>query len=243
MKIGILKADSVLEQFQPDHGDYPAMFMKRLGENSPVDVEFETYDAEHGVYPEHIDKCDGYLITGSKRSVYEDEPWIQKLEAYVVELNEKQKPLVGICFGHQMVAQALGGKTEKAPAGWGVGVHTSQVVATKPFLEPALEAASMLVSHQDQVTELPEGAELIAASDFCPFSMYQVGDHIFCMQGHPEFRHEYSRDLINMRRELIGETTFDSGIASLEQTLDSDTVALWIIQFFEQASARYAAAA
>ncbi|MFN3238443.1 MAG: glutamine amidotransferase-related protein [Pseudomonadales bacterium] len=127
MKIGILKADSVLEQFQPEHGDYPDMFVRRLGDNAPESVEFATYDVEHGVYPNHMDDCDGYVITGSKKSVYDDEDWIRALEAYVVELHEHLKPLIGICFGHQLVAQALGGKTEAAAVGWGVGVHESTI--------------------------------------------------------------------------------------------------------------------
>lgn len=243
MKIGILKSDSVLEQFQPAHGDYPDMFITRLGENAPLEVEFLTFDVEHGIYPTNLDECDGYVITGSKRSVYEDEPWIKQLDHYVVELHERRKPLVGVCFGHQMVAQALGGKTEKAPVGWGVGVHTSDVVTNQAYLEPKLSTVRMLVSHQDQVTKLPNEAVLIASSDFCPFSMYQVSEHILCMQGHPEFRHEYSKDLIHMRREMIGETTFETGVASLEQPLDSDIVAVWIVRFLEQAAARYAAVA
>ncbi len=241
MKLGILKADSVLDQFQPDHGDYPRMFVRRLGDNADHKIEFVTYDVEHGVYPTHLDDCDGYVITGSKLSVYDDEPWIRALESYVVSLHEAKKPLAGICFGHQLVAQALGGKTEPAEVGWGVGVQGYDMLQSKSYMQPGLSSTRVLASHKDQVTRLPEGAELLAASEFCPLAMFQVESHIFCMQAHPEFREEYSKDLMNMRRELLGEQTYASGIESLDQDLDSDVIAQWILQFLQQAADRYAA--
>lgn len=242
MKLGILKADSVLEQFQAEHGDYPDMFIRRLGTNSESAIEFKTYDVEHGEYPAHVDDCDGYVITGSKKSVYDEESWIKELELYVVELHEIKKPLVGICFGHQMVAQALGGKTEAAEVGWGVGVHRSQIQAQAAFMQPPLPEVKLLVSHKDQVTALPDHATVLASSDFCPVSMYLVAEHIFCMQGHPEFRHDYSRDLMQMRRELLGEEVYVNGISSLDETIDADTTARWILQFLMAAAQRYAAA-
>jgi GMP synthase-like glutamine amidotransferase len=242
MKIGILKADSVLPQFQPDHGDYPDMFIRRLGDNAPESLEFITYDVEHGVYPSHMDDCDGYVITGSKKSVYDNEDWIRQLERFVVALHEQRKPLIGICFGHQLVAQALGGKTEAAQVGWGVGIHESAIRAQAPYMQPALDEVRVLVSHKDQVTRLPEGANLLASSEFCPNSMFQIGEHIFCMQGHPEFRAEYSKDLMNMRRELLGEAVYAAGIDSLQQDLHSDTIARWIVQFIVAAKTSYAAA-
>lgn len=242
MKVGILKADSVLEQFQPVHGDYPEMFVKRLSENAETPLSFQTYDVEHGEYPEDIDECDGYVITGSKKSVYDDEPWIAQLQAFVVTLDAHRKPLLGICFGHQMVAQALGGKTEAASVGWGVGVHTSKIQREPSFMQPPAESIKLLVSHKDQVTSLPKDAEVIATSDFCPVSMFVIGQHILCMQGHPEFRHEYSRDLMNMRREVLGEAVFSNGLASLEESINADQVARWMLQFLNQAAAHYAAA-
>lgn len=243
MKIGILKADSVLEQFQPDHGDYPDMFVRRLGDNALGEISFATYDVEHGQYPQDLDECDAYVITGSKKSVYDPEQWIFDLQDYVILLHQAKKPLAGICFGHQLVAQALGGKTEPANVGWGVGVQSYSMSKRKPYMQPALDDIKVLASHKDQVTLLPEGAELLASSDFCPHSMFQVADHIFCMQAHPEFRPGYSQDLIHMRRELIGEETFQSGVASLAQAIDSDVVATWVLQFLGAAAKDYAAVA
>ena len=236
MKIGILKADSVLPQFQDEFGDYPGMFVARLSANSKVALSFEVYDVEHGIYPVSIDACDGYIITGSKKSVYDDEAWIHDLEEYVRHLHGVQKPLVGICFGHQLVAQALGGKTESADGGWGVGVHTSQLVHQKDYMQPALSEVKVLVSHKDQVTVLPPGAELLATSEFCPNTMYQLGEHIVCIQGHPEFNKLYSQSLMSLREKILGEEIFLQGARSLEEPLDSDTLAKWIIEFFSSRS-------
>lgn len=233
MKIGILKADSVLPQFQREFGEYPDMFVARLAANSESEVSFHSYDVEHLEYPENLDDCDGYVMTGSKKSVYDDEPWIHHLEEYVRVLHRAKKPLVGVCFGHQMVAQALGGTTQPATAGWGVGVHTNQLVSQQDFMEPPLEAFRVLVSHKDQVTALPDGAVKLASSGFCPNAMYQVDDHILCIQGHPEFIKDYSRSLMLLRREILGEAVFEQGVASLAQPLDSDTLARWILNFIQ----------
>ncbi|MFT7091898.1 MAG: GMP synthase-like glutamine amidotransferase, partial [Candidatus Azotimanducaceae bacterium] len=160
------------------------------------------------------------------------EAWIHDLEDYVRLLHAARKPLVGVCFGHQLVAQALGGKTEAANGGWGVGIHASQLMLQKDYMRPALDEMRVLVSHKDQVTMLPAGAELLAASEFCPNAMYQLGEHIVCIQGHPEFAKSYSRALMTFREQMIGERAFQQGICSLEETLDSDTLAKWMLAFF-----------
>ncbi len=238
LTVGILKADSVLEQFQPAHGDYPGMIeevLRLAADSLEVPVTFRTYDVEHGEYPRALDECDGYVITGSKKSVYDDEPWIFKLGEFVQALHDAKKKTVGLCFGHQLIAHFLGGLTEGAEAGWGVGIHGSNMVAEKGYMNPVMQDYNLIVSHKDQVKVLPEGAELLATSDFCPNSMFQLGDHMLGIQGHPEFRPEYSADLMNMRREILGEETYQRGVASLENELSRVDVSRWIIRFIQQA--------
>lgn len=237
MRIGILQADAVMEQFQPAHGNYPGMIAGILGRAATelnLDVECRNYDVEHGIYPNATDECDAYVITGSKKSVYDDDPWIAALKEYTCELHQEEKKLVGLCFGHQLVAEALGGKTLGADVGWCVGIHESEVIQPQWFMsDDELDRFQLIVSHKDQVVKLPEGAQLLASAEQCPNSMYCVGDHILTMQGHPEFTREYSRDLMDMRREILGVETYNEGVASLAKTLEKDIVARWIIRFIK----------
>lgn len=230
MRIGILKTDAVRPEWVPDFGEYPDMFVALLGRADP-DLEFVIYDVEEGIYPEDVDEVDAYLITGSKSSVYEDKPWITELMAFVRELNERKKKLVGICFGHQIVAQALGGKTEKSAKGWGQGLHTHTFVETPDWHDEESPDLHILVSHQDQVVRNAEGARVLAGSEFCENAVVQIGDHILTFQGHPEFIPEYSREIMGYRREMIGEEVFASGVASLTRAQEGDRVARWIINF------------
>lgn len=229
MIIGILQADSVLEKFQADHGNYPLMFEQVLGAAS-ASVEFKHYDVEHGEYPDNIDDCDGYVITGSKKSVYDDEDWIHVLQDFVAELHKSKKKTVGICFGHQLIAQALGGKTEPADLGWNVGVHQNEVLSSEAFMAPAVDSFGLIVSHKDQVTQLPAGAELLATSEFCPNASFKIGEHILTFQGHPEFSKAYSQDLMIMRQDILGDK-YEPGIASLVHGHDNKLIGTWIVNF------------
>ena len=132
MRIGILKTDSVRAEFQREFGDYPAMFRAMLMASADdIPIEFQDYDVQRGEYPASLDECDAYLITGSRESVYDDKPWIHRLAQFVRELDAAQHPLVGICFGHQLIAHVLGGETRQADVGWAVGVHETVVVSPR----------------------------------------------------------------------------------------------------------------
>ena len=230
MKLGILKTDAVRPEWVPEFGEYPDMFIALLGRVDP-ELEFAVYDVEQGEYPADIDEVDAYLITGSKSSVYEDKPWIATLIEFVRELDRRRKKIVGICFGHQLVAQALGGRTEKSPKGWGVGLHSYRFASTPGWHDGQGPEFSILVSHQDQVVENAEGAQVLASSEFCENAVVQVGDHILTFQGHPEFVGGYSREIMEFRREMIGEQTYVHGVASLEGEYQGERVARWILNF------------
>ncbi len=236
MKIGILKCDSTRAQLREEHGDYPDMFISLFQSVEPF-LEFEAYDVLLGEYPENIQLCDAYLITGSRYGVNDGDEWIDNLEKFVVELQQHKHPLIGICFGHQMIAKALGGKTELAWQGWGVGVQNYQTVLTKPWMEPDLENFSILSFHQDQVTQLPEGAILFAENDFCPYSAYYIGDWLISFQGHPELTKDYSRALMLNREKILGAEVFESGIKSLEQPIQPQIIAQWILNFIHNGPA------
>ena len=230
MKLGILKTDTVRPEWVPEFGEYPDMFVDLLGQADP-DLQFQVYDVENGEYPADIDEVDAYLITGSKSSVYDDKPWIGELMDFVRQLDQRRKKLVGICFGHQLVAQALGGKTEKSSKGWGVGLQYYRFSEAPKWHDKEALEFGILASHQDQVVRNAAGAAVLAGSEFCENAVCQVGNHILTFQGHPEFVAQYSREIMNFRRKMIGEQAYATGMASLAVAPEQQRVARWIVNF------------
>jgi len=229
MRIGILQADRVDEEPRERFGDYPAMFVDSLGP-AAGDTEFEFFDVQQGRYPDRVDDYDGYLITGSRAGAYDDDPWIDDLTAFVCEARTADVKVVGICFGHQLIAQALGGRVGPAPNGWGVGVHTWTIVRPEPWMSPPLSEFRLLASHRDQVEALPPGARLLAQSEFCPIAAYVADGCMLGIQGHPEFTKAYAEFLMDRRRDQIGPA-FEPGMRSLEQPIDTTAIANWIMAF------------
>ena len=231
MKLGILKTDTVLPELAAQFGQYPEMFA-RLLDLDPT-LELVSFDVINGEYPADIDDVDAYLMTGSKTSVYGEEDWIKPLISFVRELDAAKKKLVGICFGHQLIAQALGGKTTKSDQGWCVGIHTATLNDKAQRFGAKGESFKLLSSHQDQVERLADGAEILASTANCPAAMTSLGNHILTFQGHPEFDKEYARLLLDMRREILGESIYTAAISSLQQETDHDLAARWIIDFIQ----------
>lgn len=236
MLIGILQCDSVNTNLQPEFGDYPGMHSRLLMSAGGGDnLQFRTYDLTAGQFPESVEACDAWLFTGSKWSVYDADDWIIRAHDFVRELHAEQCPTLGICFGHQLICRALGGQVEKSGAGWGVGVHVARILEQRPWMSPPRDTLSLLVSHQDQVVVAPEGAMLLATHPFCPNDMFEIDGHMLTLQGHPEFPKGYSRAIMDMRHETIGESTYQEGITSLEQSVDADIAAHWMLDFLQRA--------
>lgn len=175
MHIGILKTGHAPEELRMAQGEYTDMFQRLLGGHGFV---FTTWDVVDGAFPPDVYAAEGWLITGSKHGVYEDHPWIPPLEDHIRAAYTANVPVIGICFGHQIVAQALGGRVEKFAGGWSVGRHRydwqGQEIALNSW-------------HQDQVVERPERAETVASSPFCAHAALVYGDRAFTLQAHPEF--------------------------------------------------------
>ena len=230
MKVAILQCDDVLEKFQPQFGHYPDMIrqMFRLFDGP---FEFTDFDCQKGHFPEDLDAYDFYITTGSKASVYEDKPWIQQLIQFVRQLDKHKKKLIGICFGHQIIAIACQGMVEKSNRGWGIGVAINHLVTTPFWMKERKPELNIIVSHQDQITSLPKDALVIAASDFCPFFMVQWSAHFLSIQGHPEWNRMYSRTLINDRRAIIDPARIEAGLDSLKLEPDNQLFVRWIMDF------------
>jgi GMP synthase-like glutamine amidotransferase len=227
--VGLLLCDHLDPDVADRVGDYTELFPARFG---PAGLRLTVFDVTAGEFPDDLAALDGWLVSGSRHSAYDDEPWIRRLEDLVRTAVEDRRPLAGICFGHQLIARALGGRVERAPVGWGVGGRRFRVHRAAPWMEPAPEAFTILMSHQDQVVELPDGAEVLAGADYCPVGAYRIGEHVFCVQGHPEFVPELSALLMQRRRDAIGAEVVEAGMASLEGPLDQRRVATWIAEFF-----------
>ncbi|UAW99838.1 gamma-glutamyl-gamma-aminobutyrate hydrolase family protein [Halopseudomonas nanhaiensis] len=238
MKLGLLQCDDVTASLQARHGNYPEMFLRLLREHIPA-AEVQVFRTQDGDLPARIDDCDAYLTTGSKYGVYDGLPWIAELQAFVVELWERHKPLVGICFGHQLMAQALGGEVRKSEKGWGVGVSFNRVMDRKPWMEPWQDKLDLIVSHQDQVMLLPPQAEVLAQSEFCNYYLVQYGEHFMSVQGHPEFCKGYSRDLMTAREGMIPAERLRAGHASLNAEIDGPLMMRWIVSFLQRGAARH----
>ncbi|MCR9219544.1 MAG: gamma-glutamyl-gamma-aminobutyrate hydrolase family protein [Alphaproteobacteria bacterium] len=238
MRIGILEAGRPAPDLAAKHGDYRRMFRDLLGPALP-EAEFVDYAAIDGHLPTRPDAADAWLVTGSAYSVYDPDPWIGALKRFVREAVNRGVPVFGICFGHQLIAEVMGGKVEKAAQGWGVGVHRYAVAEAADWMVGAEAGAELatLVSHQDQVVRPPPGARLLAASAFCPYAMLEIGPKLATLQSHPEMPAAYCADLYESRRERIGGARVDAAIASLSDEIHAARAAEWIAAFYRRALA------
>ncbi len=231
MHIGILQADHHDVDIKQRFGTYSDMF-QQLFHKVDCDVNFTTYQVIDKRYPDSINECDGYLLTGSKESVYDRQAWIDHLREFIIKLSRSETKLVGICFGHQLIADALGGKVEKSKNGWGIGVTSSLVTESNSWMHPEMTQFSLLISHQDQVIQLPDGAVCFADNVFCPYSGFRIGRKILTFQGHPEFSVDYLKDRMLMRKALYGDELYSDALDSLKNETQHIDVARWILNFF-----------
>ncbi len=232
MRAAILQCDDILEKFQPRFGHYPKMIEHMFDGVNPS-ISFDTFDCQQSQFPDDINKYDFYLTTGSRASVYENLEWIHQLINFIQELDRQKKKLIGICFGHQLMAMACGGKVEKSKNGWGIGVAENRVIAHPAWMKEKPGEIKILTSHQDQIIDLPDDTLVIAESDFCPFFIVQWGNHFLSIQGHPEWNADYSRTLINNRRAIIPADRIKTGLESLETVPDNALFVSWIMEFVQ----------
>jgi len=230
LRICILETDVLRPELVDQYQGYGRMF-ERLFAKQPIAARFDVYNVVQGDYPPAGERYDAYLVTGSKADSFGDDPWIQTLKTYLLERYQGGDKLLGVCFGHHVLALLLGGRAARAVQGWGVGIHRYEVKLRPQWMSPALEDLTLLISHQDQVTALPEKATLLASSEFCPVAAYCIEDQVLCFQGHPEFVHDYSKALLDIRQKCIGEPIYTQAMASLEHEHQGTAVAEWMMRF------------
>ncbi len=230
MQIGILNA------FPPDYVlsgcDTPVDAYIRFLELAQPPFEYTGFDVAEGRFPDAPEVCDAYLITGSPMGVYDPDPWIAELGDFIRAAYAAGKKLVGICFGHQMLAHALGGHSAKSEKGWGLGLKQFDVGVRKPWMTAALGQFSLHFVHQDQVIQLPPGAELLGGNEFCPNLFFTIENRVLGIQGHPEFNAEVMGEIISSRIGIFGEHLASAAVRAIESgSPDNQTIAEWIANF------------
>ncbi len=228
--IGILETGLPPTDLAARFGRYDAMMRRMLGDG----YDYRTYAVHGGELPARPEDHEAYVITGSSAGVYDDLPWIAPLKAFIRSVEGRAR-MVGLCFGHQVMAEALGGRVEKSHKGWGLGLHRYAIAEVEPWMDP-VPSIAVAASHQDQVVAPPPGATVLAASDFTPFAgLRYAGGTAVSFQFHPEFERGMAEALVELRRERLPDpAAADRLLASLAAPSDAFRVGAWLRRFIDR---------
>lgn len=247
MRIGIIKTGDVVPALTAEHGEYPDMFVRMLGAVDPG-LEFFTVDVVGGDPLPDPHDADGWLVTGSRHGVYDDLPWIEPLKSFLRDALAARVPVVGVCFGHQILAEAMGGKAEKSDKGWALGVQSYETRNAPGWLVRLDRSWTAHAVHQDQVTAQPPDTTVISVSPFCDYAALAYGDAeapiAISVQPHPECNAAYIEGLIEKRLgAIVPQDVIETARDSLGQPVDNAEWAKIFVQFLRKARAANSARA
>lgn len=233
MNIAILLAGHTNKAMPQHFHDYHDMFTSMFqGLPHGKDFRYTTLAVIDNIFPDQLDDYDGYLISGSAYGVYDDVPFIARLMDLIRQIYHAQKPLVGVCFGHQIIAHALGGHAQRWDDGWGLGTIEVTLSDLPDWIEAEDKTINLIHVHQDQVTNLPDRARRIGTARHCENAAYVIGDKVFAVQGHPEFDVPYTYALAGLLEDRAGKSYVEAARKSLSTPHDGERVARWILAFF-----------
>ncbi len=242
MRIGILRTGDLPPAIAAEHGGYGELFVRML-EGAEPSFAAHIVDVEGGEMPDSPHAADGWLITGSRHGVYEDHAWIEPLKAFLRESLAREVPVVGICFGHQILAEAMGGRTVKSDKGWGLGVSDYAPADSIPWAPDLQVPWQGYAIHQDQVVEQPPDTTLLMTSEFCPLAALAYGPpetpRALTVQPHPEYSRELFEKLANSRlSSVVPEPVLARAMDSMSRPVDPGPWVRTIVEFFKRAHAR-----
>jgi GMP synthase-like glutamine amidotransferase len=232
-RIAILLTSNDTSEFArrfPDDG----LKVQTLLRDLRPDWAYRIWSVKDGEFPTGIDAADGYIITGSPASVHDPLDWIAKLKRLIQELHAAEVPLVGLCFGHQAVALGLGGRVERNPGGWRLGIATTHFHRTKSYMQPFVPDLDLYAAHNEQVTQLPPGAELLGGDAFCPNASFAIGGHVFTTEYHPEFTPDFLGALADELDGKLPPEVILEARRDLSRPAQGALFAAWIVRFFEE---------
>lgn len=238
MKLTIIQTGDVPVALRPQFGAYAPMF-ERMFAGAGADFSYEAIRVmDDEPFPD-ADRLEAILITGSAAGVYDNHlNWMDPLRAFIRDAYAARTPMLGICFGHQIMADALGGDVRKSEKGWGLGRHVYEVKQRPGFVSGDLPEFAVACSHQDQVIVAPDEAEVFLGSEFTPNAglVYRNGAAI-SLQPHPEFEDDYTLALAELRRGKAPDEVVEAAIASVSQPSHSREVAGYLGAFLQAAAA------
>lgn len=237
MHIGILVTNTDGSHFAEQHPRDGEKFTRLMKQVRPH-WRYPVFNCVAGEFPPQLDQCDGYIVGGSPASVHDAEPWIARLFDLIRSAEADKLPLVGCCFGHQAIAQALGGSVIRNPAGWGFGVATTHVEKQQDWMQPKLADIGLYAAHSEQVGTLPQGAEVYGGSAFCPVGGFVIGRHVMTTEYHPEITHDFFVGLTHAFEKYIGAEVSEEARRQAQVPAQGVIFAEWMARFFEQAKAQ-----